>query len=68
MYIETYVTMFVSTLSHSGTLAENAEQIGHAIKHIGLRPSLVVMSQAVDSFFHFSLPRKYELCGGLIAV
>lgn len=50
-----------------GTLKDNAEQIGHAIKHLGCRPSLSVMLQAVESFFHLALPRKHEVCSDVSA-
>ena len=46
---------------------DNAEQIGLAVKYVGLRPSLPVMLQAVESFFHLSLPRKHEVCSDVSA-
>lgn len=51
----------------SGVLKENAEQIGHAVRHAGLRPALPMMQQAVDTFFHLCLPRRHEVCGHISA-
>ena len=48
-----------------GAVKENAEQVGHAVKHLGLRPSLPMMRQAVDSFFALALPRKHEVCSSM---
>lgn len=50
-----------------GSVMDNAEQIGLAVKYVGLRPALPVMLQAVDSFFNLSLPRKYEVCSDVSA-
>lgn len=50
-----------------GSVMDNAEQIGIAVKYVGLRPSLPVMLQAVESFFHLSLPRKHEVCSDVSA-
>lgn len=52
----------------SGTLKDNAEQIGLAIKHIGMRPSLPILTQAVSTFFHLALPRQYEVCRHMVAL
>lgn len=60
-------TFDVCKVLGSGSLKENAEQIGHSVRHCGLRPSLAVMQQAVDSFFHLCLPRKHEVCSGMSA-
>ena len=51
----------------SGVLKENAEQIGHAVRHAGLRPALPMMQQAVDTFFHLCLPRRHEVCSHISA-
>ena len=61
-----FIRSFAQTWDQ-GTLADNAEQIGHAVKHVGLRPSLQIIGQAIESFFALCLPRKHEVCGHMVA-
>lgn len=50
-----------------GNIKDNAEQIGLAVKYVGLRPTLPIMVQSVASFFHLALPRRHEVCSSMFA-
>lgn len=57
---------FRSYLS-SGDLKTNAEAIGLACKHVGMRPSIAIMEQAAHAFFSMKLPRDINICSIMTA-
>ena len=48
-----------------GDLARNNEVVGLAVRHLGLRPSLAMMEQAVFQFWTLVLPRCQDICSHL---
>lgn len=66
-YDESFVPFNHCMFCYQGTLKENAEQIGHAVKHVGLRPSLPIMMQAVSIYFHQALPKRLDPCSNMLA-
>lgn len=48
-----------------GDVARNKEAVALAIKHLGMRPSLGMVEQAVYQFFSLCIPRGKEVCSSL---